>query len=160
MRVGWGIDVHRFGTLPGPVLLGGVAVPADRALEGTSDADVLTHAVCDALLGAAALGDMGAYFPSSDPVWHGADSIDMLGHVVEMVEAAGFAVGSIDATVVAERVRVAPQREEIRDRLAGVLGVDRTAVSVKATTTDGLGMLGRDEGVAALAVAVLAPYQT
>ena len=98
---------------------------------------------------------MGAFFPSSDPVWTDADSMDMLGHVVDMVGAAGFGIGSIDVTVVAERVRIAPHREDMRDRLAGVLGIDRSAVSVKATTTDGLGVMGRDEGMAAFAVATL-----
>ncbi len=155
MRVGWGIDVHRFGEQPGPIRLGGVEVPAERALEGTSDADVLTHAVCDALLGAAALGDMGEFFPSTDPVWNDADSIDMLGHVVDMVDAAGFSIGSIDVTVVSERVRVAPHRERMRDRIAGVLHIDKGSVSVKATTTDGLGVMGRDEGMAAFAVATI-----
>jgi len=154
MRVGWGIDVHRFGG-PGPTLLAGVVVDADRGVEGTSDADVLAHAVGDALLGAAALGDLGTHFATSDPQWEGADSMVLLRRIVELIGGAGFRVSSIDATVIAQRVRVSPHREAIRERLAEAVGTEVAAVSVKATTTDGLGMLGRDEGLAALAVAVL-----
>ncbi len=157
MRVGWGVDVHRFGG-PGPTILGGVVVDADRGVLGTSDADVLAHAVADAVLGAAALGDLGAHFPSSDPRWEGADSMDLLARVVAMAADAGYAVESMDATVVAQRVRVAPHREEIRSRLAAVLGIEPDAVSVKATTTDGLGVLGRDEGIAALAAVVMSAH--
>jgi 2-C-methyl-D-erythritol 2,4-cyclodiphosphate synthase len=157
-RVGWGVDVHRFGG-PGPTVLAGVVVDADRGVEGTSDADVLAHAVCDAVLGAAALGDLGEHFPSSDPRWEGADSMDLLAEVVRLAAAAGFGIGSVDATVVAERVRVAPHRERIRENLAGVLGVEVAAVSVKATSTDGLGVLGADEGLAAMAVAVVLPAE-
>jgi 2-C-methyl-D-erythritol 2,4-cyclodiphosphate synthase len=155
MRVGWGADVHRFGG-PGPTLLGGVVVDAGRGVLATSDGDVLAHAAADALLGAAALGDLGALFPSSDPRWQGADSMRLLAEVMSRVEAAGYRVASIDATVIAERVQVAPHREAIRRRLAAVLGTEAGAVSVKATTTDGLGFLGADEGLAAVVVAVLA----
>jgi 2-C-methyl-D-erythritol 2,4-cyclodiphosphate synthase len=158
MRAGWGIDVHRRGG-PGPTLLAGVAVDSRRGVRGTSDADVLAHAVADAVLGAAALGDLGEHFPSSDPAWEGADSMDLLGRVVAMAAAAGFRVASVDATVVAEKVRVAPHREPIRTALAAVLGIDPSAVSVKATTTDGLGFLGRDDGIAALAAVVLRPAE-
>jgi 2-C-methyl-D-erythritol 2,4-cyclodiphosphate synthase len=158
MRVGFGVDVHRFGG-PGPTLLAGVVVDADRGVEGTSDADVLAHAVGDALLGGAALEDMGEHFPSSDPRWQGADSMALLARVVGLVEGAGFRVASVDATVVAQQVRVAPHRDRIRERLAEVLGVGAVAVSVKATTTDGLGVLGRDEGLAAFAVATLREQQ-
>ncbi|MFH1330962.1 MAG: 2-C-methyl-D-erythritol 2,4-cyclodiphosphate synthase [Actinomycetota bacterium] len=155
MRVGWGIDAHRFGG-PGPTLLGGVVADDLRGVEATSDGDVLAHAAADALLGAAALGDLGSLFPSDDPRWAGADSMTLLAEVVARVAAAGYRVSSLDATVIAERVRVAPHREAIRCRLAGVLGVGAGAVSVKATSTDGLGFLGRDEGLAAVVVAVLA----
>jgi 2-C-methyl-D-erythritol 2,4-cyclodiphosphate synthase len=155
MRVGWGCDAHRFGG-SGPTLLGGVVVDPGRGVEATSDGDVLAHAVADALLGAAALGDLGALFPSADPQWQGADSMALLAEVVARVTGAGYRVTSLDVTVIAERVRVAPYREAIRARLAGVLGVEAAAVSVKGTTTDGLGFLGRDEGLAAVAVAVLA----
>jgi len=124
-------------------------------VEATSDGDVLSHAAADALLGAAALGDLGSLFPSDDPGWRGADSLALLAAVVGRVKAAGYRVSSVDATVVAEKVRVAPHREAIRRRLAEVLEVAPGAVSVKATTTDGLGFLGRDEGLAAVVVAVL-----
>jgi 2-C-methyl-D-erythritol 2,4-cyclodiphosphate synthase len=154
MRVGWGIDVHRRGG-PGPALLAGVAVDPDRGVVGTSDADVLAHAVADAVLGAAALGDLGEHFPSGEPAWEGADSMDLLRRVVAMADAAGYRVASVDATVVAERVRVAPQRGTIREALAAALGIDPAAASVKATTTDGLGFLGSDDGIAALAAVVL-----
>lgn len=155
MRVGWGADVHRFGG-PGPVLLGGVVVDESRGVEATSDGDVLAHAAADALLGAAALGDLGALFPSSDPRWRGADSMALLAVAVGRVRAAGYRVSSIDVTVIAEQVRVSSHREAIRRRLAEVLQVEVERVSVKATSTDGLGFLGHDEGLAAVAVAVLA----
>jgi len=154
MRVGWSIDVHRRGG-PGPTLLAGVVVDSERGVVGTSDADVLAHAVADAVLGAAALGDLGDHFPSGDPAWEGADSMDLLRRVVTMASAAGYRVASVDATVVAERVRVAPHRDAVRGALAAVLGVGPAAVSVKATTTDGLGFLGSDDGIAALAAVVL-----
>jgi 2-C-methyl-D-erythritol 2,4-cyclodiphosphate synthase len=153
-RVGWGIDAHRLGP-GGPLLLAGIVVDADRGLIGTSDADALAHAVADALLGAAALGDLGALFPSSDPSMEGADSMELLAEVVRRVRKTGRRPASIDATIVAETVRVAPHREPIRHALAGVLGLEPDAVSVKGTTTDGLGFLGRDEGLVAIVVAVL-----
>jgi 2-C-methyl-D-erythritol 2,4-cyclodiphosphate synthase len=154
VRVGWGFDAHRFGG-PGPTLLGGAVVDSARGVEATSDGDVLAHAAADALLGAAGLGDLGSLFPSDDPRWRGADSMALLGEVAARVAGAGYRVASLDATVVVERVRVAPHREAIRSRLAGVLGMDVAAVAVKATTTDGLGFVGRDEGLAAVVVAVL-----
>ena len=155
MRVGIGTDAHRFGG-PGLTLLGGVVVDERRGVEATSDGDVLAHAVADALLGAAALGDLGTVFPSADPRWQGADSMALLAEVVAQVRQAGYRVSSLDATVLAEKVRVAPHREAIRGRLAQVLEVEVGRVSVKGTSTDGLGFLGRDEGLAAVAVAVLA----
>ena len=155
MRVGWGTDAHRFGG-PGPIRLGGVVVDEARGVDATSDGDVLAHAAADALLGAAALGDLGALFPSSDPRWQGADSMALLAVAVGRLQAAGYRVSSLDATVIAETVRVSPHREAIRRRLAEVLGVEMERVSVKATSTDGLGFLGRDEGLAAVVVAVLA----
>jgi 2-C-methyl-D-erythritol 2,4-cyclodiphosphate synthase len=156
VRVGWGVDAHRFGGA-GKTLLAGVVVDEGRGVKATSDGDVLAHAVADALLGAAALGDLGVLFPSADPRWSGADSMALLVSVVERVAAAGYRVTSIDATVVAERVSVAPHRDAIRRRLAEVLRLELEAVSVKGTTTDGLGFLGRDEGLAAMVVAVLQP---
>ena len=152
MKVGWGFDSHRFGGEP-PVLLAGVAADHDRGLLGTSDGDVVAHAVADALLGAAALGDLGGFFPSSDPQWHGADSMNLLRIVVDRVHEAGLEVNHLDVTLVAESVRLTPVREAVRVALAEVLAVEVGVVSVKATTTDGLGFLGRDEGVAAVAVA-------
>ena len=152
MATGFGLDVHAFGGEP-PLLLCGVVVDGNRGLAGTSDADVASHAVADALLGAAALGDIGTHFPSSDPANAGADSMGLLARVVEMVGASGFAVVHVDLTVVAQSVRVGPYRDQMRANLSEVLGLDRGAVSIKATTTDGLGMIGRDEGIAAIAVA-------
>lgn len=157
MRVGWGLDAHRFGG-SGPLLLAGVAV-SDRGLEGTSDADVLAHAVADALLGAAALGDLGMHYPSSDPQWEGADSLALLADVVDKVAGAGFRVVQVDTTVVAQSIRVGPYRQAIRERLGYTLGLETGQVSVKATTTDHMGFIGRDEGMAAIAVVVLEPLR-
>ena len=151
MKIGWGFDVHRFGGDP-PVLFAGVHADSDRGLVGTSDADVVAHAVADALLGAAALGDVGGLFPSSDPRWSGADSMDLLRIVVDRFSARDLTVSHLDVTIIAQSVLVAPIREDIQAALGNVLGIDVGGVSVKATTTDGLGFLGRDEGVAAVAV--------
>lgn len=151
MRVGWGVDVHPLGGEP-PVILGGVIVDPTRGVHATSDGDVAAHAVCDALLGAAGLGDLGQHFPSSDPRWHGASSLDLLRHVVAMAAEAGVTADYVDVTVVAEDVRVSPHRQAIREGLAGAIGLDPSLVSVKATTTDGLGLVGRGEGIAAMAV--------
>lgn len=151
MKVGWGFDSHRFGGDP-PVLLAGVPADQSRGLVGTSDGDVVAHAVADALLGAAALGDLGEFFPSSDPQWHGADSMNLLRTVVDRIHEAGLQVDHLDVTLVAESVRLAPVRDAVRAALAEALAVEVGAVSVKATTTDGLGFLGRDQGVAAVAV--------
>lgn len=156
MRIGYGLDVHRFGGDP-PIVLGGVVVDDARGVDATSDGDVAVHALIDALLGAAALGDVGHHFPSSDPRWHGASSLRLLAHAVVLLRDEGWSVGTVDVTVVAERVRVAPHREVMRARLAEVLDVEVGAVSVKATTTDGLGFAGRDEGIAAHAVATIVP---
>lgn len=137
------------------MILCGIAVDASRGLEGTSDADVGLHALADALLGAAALGDLGMHFPSDAPESHGADSSHLLAQVVGQVKGAGFRISAVDVTIIAESVRVDPHREAMRDRVASVLGIDRSRVSIKATTTDGMGFLGRDEGVAAVAVATI-----
>ena len=155
MKVGWGFDVHRFGGNP-PVLLAGVPVDLDRGLIGTSDADVVAHAVADALLGAAALGDLGEFFPSSDPRWQGADSMDLLRTAHDEFLDAGLRVDHLDVTVIAESVRIAPVREAVRTALGETLGLEISAVSVKATTVDSLGFLGRNEGVAAMAVVTAA----
>lgn len=156
-RIGSGIDVHAFGG-PDPdavVVLAGVRIPSDAPLEGHSDADVVAHAVIDALLGAAGLGDIGERFGVDDPAVAGADSMGLLAAVMGDVESAGWRTVNVDVTVVATRPRVAPHRAAMRDRLAGVLTVPLSAVSVKATTTDGLGSIGRGEGIAAWAVALL-----
>ncbi len=154
MRVGSGIDIHGFDDVP-PLIIGGVVVDETRGLAGTSDADVLVHAVADALLGAAALGDLGTFFPSDDERWLDADSLEILGHVAALLDAEGLTVGNIDATVIAQTVRIAPHREAMRKNLAGILNLALDDVSVKATTTDHLGFLGRDEGIAAMATVLV-----
>lgn len=156
MRTGFGIDVHAFDDAP-PVVLSGVVVDDSRGLAGTSDADVAAHAVSDALLGAAVLGDIGTHFPSGSDDFVDANSMDLLSRVVAMVATEGLAVEHVDVTVIAQSVRVGPHRIQMAANLAQVLGVDVSRVSVKATTTDGLGMIGRDEGIAAIAVATLRP---
>lgn len=154
MRIGQGYDAHAFG--PGDaVVLGGVRIPHDRGLQGHSDADVLTHAVIDALLGAAGLGDLGAHFPSHDPARKDARSLDLLTEALELLLDRGFRPRQVDATVIAERPRLAAHTAQMRDNLAGTLGAAADYVSVKATSNDGLGWIGRGEGIAALAVAVV-----
>lgn len=155
MRVGWGYDAHRFGG-PGPLKLCGIEVSSDRGLVGTSDADVALHAVIDALLGAAARGDLGELFPSDEPRWQDADSRELLAVARSHIESAGFRTEAVDVTIIAQSVRIAPHRTQMRHTLADALGIDVAAVSVKATSTDGMGSIGRDEGIAATAVAVLA----
>ena len=149
MRVSWGFDAHRFGGDP-PVRLAGIVVDSERGILATSDGDLVAHAVADALLGAAGLGDLGAHFPSSDPRWTDADSMDLLARVVAMCS--DIDVVYLDVTVIAQSVRVAPHRQAIRQALAGVLGLAADLVSVKATTTDGMGAIGAGEGIAATAV--------
>jgi 2-C-methyl-D-erythritol 2,4-cyclodiphosphate synthase len=151
---GIGYDSHRLAQ-GRRLILGGVEIPGERGLEGHSDADVLTHAVIDALLGAAGLGDIGEHFPDSDERWRDADSLGLLASVVRMVVAAGLKVVNVDCTVVMERPKLGPHREEIRGRLAQVLGLEEKRVNVKATTGEGIGFVGRGEGVAALAIASL-----
>jgi 2-C-methyl-D-erythritol 2,4-cyclodiphosphate synthase len=151
-RIGLGFDVHPF--VEGrPLILGGVAVSAERGLGGHSDADVLTHAVADALLGALALGDLGDHFPDSDPRYRGISSLHLLGEVVERVRSHGGRIVSVDATIVAEAPRLADWLEAMRARLAETLGVEIDRVSVKAKRAERLGALGRHEGIAAMAVA-------
>ena len=154
LRVGHGYDVHRL--VEGRALiLGGVTVPFDRGLLGHSDADVLTHAVMDALLGAAALGDIGKLFPDSDAAYAGADSIALLERVTALLREHGWQVGNVDATVVAQTPRLAPHIPNMRRRLAEAMGLDEDCVSVKATTEEKLGFTGSGEGVAAHAVALI-----
>ncbi len=155
-RTGLGWDSHRF-KAGRPLILGGVEFEgAEHGLDGHSDADVLTHAVMDALLGAAGLGDIGVHFPDTEGSYAGADSIALLGEVVATVAERGLAVVHVDTTVLMERPKIGPQRAAIRRRLADALGVDVTSVNVKASTGEGMGFVGRLEGVAALAVATLA----
>ena len=154
LRVGHGYDVHRL--VEGRALiLGGVTVPFDRGLLGHSDADVLTHAVMDALLGAAALGDIGKLFPDSDVAYAGADSIALLRRVTALLREHGWQVGNVDATVVAQAPKLAPYIPEMRRRLAEAMGLDVDCVSVKATTEERLGFTGSGEGMAAHAVALI-----
>jgi 2-C-methyl-D-erythritol 2,4-cyclodiphosphate synthase len=152
VRVGLGIDTHRFAD-GRALILGGVEIPHPRGLAGHSDADVLAHAITDAILGAADMGDIGQHFPDTDPRLEGADSMVMLREVVALVRAEGWNVEHIDATVVMERPKLAPHREAIAARLREAVGA---SVSVKATTGEGMGFVGREEGVAALAIATLA----
>ena len=153
LRVGQGFDVHRFSGDPGrPLVLGGVTVPGAAGLAGHSDADVVAHAVAEALLGAAGLGDLGRHFPASDPAWAGADSMELLGRVSDMVGAQGMALVNADCTVVCERPRLVDHTDAMARRLEGVLGAP---VSVKAKRAEGLGAIGRVEGIACVAVVLL-----
>jgi 2-C-methyl-D-erythritol 2,4-cyclodiphosphate synthase len=156
MRIGFGYDVHRFAE-DRPFILGGVEIPHDAGLAGHSDADVLLHAVADALLGAAALGDLGAHFPDSDAEWEGADSQTLLRRVARQVADRGYAPHNVDTTVLLERPKLRPHVDAMRGNIARALDLDRKQVSVKATTTEGLGFVGREEGVAAQAVCTLHP---
>ncbi len=154
MRVGIGYDVHAF-VAGRPLVLGGVAIPYAQGLDGHSDADAVIHAVVDALLGAAALGDIGQHFPSSDPRWRDAPSTDFLAYTRDLLATEGWRIGNVDVTIVAERPKMIPYIPAMRARLAATLGVPPDAVSVKATTTDRLGFTGRGEGIAAMAIAAV-----
>ncbi len=154
LRIGHGYDVHRL-TENRPLILGGVTVPFDRGLLGHSDADVLTHAVMDALLGAAALGDIGHLFPDSDDAYAGADSVALLCRVTAVLRECGFVPINVDATVMAQRPKLAPYVPEMRRNLAQAMGLDVSCVSVKATTEESLGFTGREEGMASHAVALI-----
>jgi 2-C-methyl-D-erythritol 2,4-cyclodiphosphate synthase len=154
MRIGNGFDVHAL-VKGRPLVLGGVVVPYERGLDGHSDADVLLHAACDAILGALALGDIGSHFPDSDARWKGADSRVLLRHVVGLAAARGYRVGNLDVTLIAQAPKVAPYVRAMRANLAADLGCDEGDVSVKATTTERLGFAGRGEGIAAMATVLL-----
>ncbi|MET0566602.1 MAG: 2-C-methyl-D-erythritol 2,4-cyclodiphosphate synthase [Acidimicrobiia bacterium] len=155
-RVGWGFDAHPLDGTP-PLIVGGVRVSSTVGASATSDGDVLAHAVTDAVLGACVLSDIGEHFPSGDPALAGADSLDLLGQASVMAIAAGWQVEHVDATVVVQEVPIAPHRTEIRANLARALGIVPDLVSVKATTTDGLGFIGSGEGLAAVAVVSVRP---
>lgn len=154
MRVGQGFDAHAFAS-GRRLMLGGIEIPHPRGLAGHSDADALLHAIIDAMLGAAALGDIGGMFPSSDARWKDARSLDLLAVARGRVRDAGYAVANVDATVVAQEPRLAPHVEAMRQAIAGALELDISLVSVKATTSDGLGFTGRGDGIAAFAAVLL-----
>ncbi|MCC6210313.1 MAG: 2-C-methyl-D-erythritol 2,4-cyclodiphosphate synthase [Burkholderiales bacterium] len=154
MRVGQGYDVHAFAA-GRRLVIGGVEIPYARGLAGHSDADVLLHAICDALLGAAALGDIGAHFPDSDPRYQGSDSRVLLKEVAKKVGAQGYRIVNIDATIVAQEPRMAPHVARMIGNIATDLGLQPAAVSIKATTTERLGAIGRGEGIAAQAIALI-----
>ena len=159
IRIGHGYDSHRFDPSR-PLRLGGVAIPNSPGLAGHSDADVLIHAAIDALLGAAALGDIGGHFPDGDTRWEGADSAELLKAVVREVAAAGYVPGNLDATVVCERPRLSPHVEAIRSRMAGLLGIPVERVSVKGKTNEGMDAVGEGLGIAVHCVALLAARET
>ena len=153
-RAGMGFDVHKFHG-PGPVMMGGIAIDHRRGLAGHSDADVVLHAITDALLGAAALGDIGEHFPPSDPQWKGAASDQFVRHALDLITARGGIIDHVDCTVICEEPKIGPHRAAIRASVARILGLDESAVSIKATTTERLGFTGRGEGIAAQAVATV-----
>lgn len=153
-RIGTGYDIHRL--VEGrKLVLGGVVIPFEKGLLGHSDSDVLSHAVCDALLGAAALGDIGAHFPDTDPLWAGASSMEFLAHAVELIMERGYSIANVDATVLAERPKLRPYIQMMRESLASILRIDVDQVNVKAKTNEGLESIGRGEAMAAQAVALL-----
>ncbi len=154
MRVGFGFDIHPFGA-DRALKLGGVEIPEGEGLVGCSDADCLLHAICDALLGAAGLGDIGQHFPDTDPEFRGADSADLLARVSSMIARAGYRVVNVDSAVVAEEPRLSPYRDAMRRRIAGVLGISADTVGVKFTTAERLGAIGRVEGIACQAVCLI-----
>lgn len=154
VRIGQGFDVHAF-SQGGPLILGGVQIPYEKGLLGHSDADVLLHAISDAVLGALALGDIGKHFPDTDPVYKGADSLVLLKHVWRLATERGYQLGNVDATIIAQKPKMAPHIPEMCEKVAEALGAGLDQVSVKATTTEWLGFTGREEGIASLAVVCL-----
>lgn len=154
MRVGIGYDVHRL-VSGRPLVIGGITIPYHKGLLGHSDADVLTHAICDALLGAAALGDIGHHFPDSDEKYAGIDSMVLLERSMQMVRGAGYSFINLDATIFAEAPKMAPYRAAMRDKIAGALATVPGNVNVKATTTEGLGYVGAGEGIAAMCIVMI-----
>ena len=153
-RIGNGYDVHRL-TEGRPLIIGGVEIPFEKGLDGHSDADVLVHAVMDALLGAAALGDIGRHFPDTDPAYKGADSLKLLAAVRDLLLSEGFEAVNIDATIIAQKPKMAPHIETMRRNMAAVLGMDIKEINIKATTEEGLGFTGRGEGIASSAVCLI-----
>ena len=158
MRIGMGYDVHRL-TEGRDLILGGVKIPYEKGLLGHSDADVLLHAVMDALLGAAALGDIGKHFPDSDPAYKGISSLKLLEHVGELLEKEGYTVGNIDATIIAQRPKMAPHIPVMRKNIAEVLRIEESQINIKATTEEGLSFTGSGEGISSQAVCLLFPAE-
>jgi 2-C-methyl-D-erythritol 2,4-cyclodiphosphate synthase len=156
MRIGFGYDVHPL-VVGRPLVLGGVTLPYERGLDGHSDADVVVHALCDAMLGALALGDLGQHFPSTDERWRGVSSLHLLRHVNQLLAAQHYALGNADITVVAQRPRLAPYVPHMVHTLAMTVEVEPAQISVKATTTDGLGFIGAGTGIAAYAICLCRP---
>jgi len=154
MRIGHGYDVHRL-VEDRKLIMGGVDIPYEKGLLGHSDADVLLHAIADALLGALAMGDIGKHFPDTDPAFKGADSMKLLEHVVGLIEAKGYCVGNLDATIIAQKPKMAPHIQSMRENVARVCGVEVDRINVKATTEEGLGFTGTGEGISAHAVVLL-----
>ena len=154
IKIGIGYDVHRL-VVGRPLILGGVAIPYERGLLGHSDADVLVHAIIDALLGAAGMGDIGRHFPDTDPTYSGADSLGLLAETAAMLAAKGFRIGNIDSVIIAERPRMSPYIAQMEANIAAAAGILASQVNVKATTEEGLGFSGRGEGMAAKAVCIL-----
>lgn len=155
-RIGQGHDLHRL-VAGRPFIVGGVEIPHDRGPLGHSDGDVVLHALCDAILGALALGDIGRHFPDTDPAWKGADSLRLLEHVASLMEQRGYAIGNVDVTIHAEKPRIGPHVEPMRRAIAKALACDAERVSIKAKTNEGLGEIGRGEAIAASAIALLLP---
>ena len=154
MRIGMGYDVHRL--VEGrDLIIGGVKIPYEKGLLGHSDADVLTHAIMDALLGAAAMGDIGKHFPDTDPKYKGANSLDLLAHIYEMMNEMGYQIGNVDATILAERPKMAPHIMAMRKNIAAVLHCDMEDISIKATSGEKLGFVGNEEGIVSLSVCIL-----
>ncbi|MEQ8538167.1 MAG: 2-C-methyl-D-erythritol 2,4-cyclodiphosphate synthase [Coleofasciculus sp. D1-CHI-01] len=154
IRIGNGYDIHKLGN-GRPLILGGVNIPHELGLLGHSDADVLTHGIMDAMLGALSLGDIGHYFPPTDPKWAGADSLELLSQVNELVRSQGWQISNIDSVIVAERPKLKPHIKTMRDRLSTTLALQPDQIGIKATTNEKLGPVGREEGIAAYAVALL-----
>ncbi|SDY93778.1 2-C-methyl-D-erythritol 2,4-cyclodiphosphate synthase [Thermoactinomyces sp. DSM 45892] len=154
IRIGQGFDVHQLAE-GYPLILGGVQIPYEKGLVGHSDADVLLHTITDAILGAVALGDIGKHFPDTDPAYKGADSAELLTHVWELVKAKGYRLGNVDATIIAQRPKMAPHIPSMQRRIAELLESELEQVNVKATTTERLGFAGRGEGIASMAVVLL-----
>ena len=153
-RIGIGYDIHRL--VEGrKLVLGGIEIPFEKGLLGHSDSDVLSHAICDALLGAAALGDIGTHIPDTDPRWAGASSLDFLKHAVNLLTERGFTIGNVDATILAERPKLSPHIQAMRERLASVLGIETARLSIKAKTNEGLDSVGKGDAMAAQAIVLL-----